>query len=343
MERHGIAAAGNWIVDRVKTIDAWPEQDTLANILFETAGNGGGPFNLLCDLARLGAGFPLEAVGLVGDDVDGWWILDLCQKTGIGTDQLLAVEGITSYTDVMSVQHSGRRTFFHQRGTNAAFGPEHVEIGSLLNRIFYLGYALLLDEMDRPDAEFGTKAGRVLAHAREAGMKTALDVVSESSDRYESVVVPTLRHVDWLFVNEFEAGKITGLVLRPGRDLDKAAMEHAGLRLLDHGVGDVVFIHAPEGAMAVMRGQFRIWQPSVAMPPTEIAGTVGAGDAFAAGVLYGLHEMRDLRECMTLGVCTAAASLRHPSASDGVMDLESCLALSGAHGFRANGPTVSSA
>jgi sugar/nucleoside kinase (ribokinase family) len=343
MDRQGIAAAGNWIVDRVKTIDVWPEQDTLATILDERIGNGGGPFNVLADLAKLRSPFPLEAVGLVGDDVDGWWILEACQKLGIATGQLSAIEGITSYTDVMSVQATGRRTFFHQRGTNAVFAPEHVEISALAARIFYLGYALLLDEMDKPDSGFGTKAGRVLAQAREAGMKTALDVVSEGSDRYETVVVPTLRHVDWLFVNEFEAGKTTGLTLRPGRDLDKAAMEHAGLRLLDHGVAEVVFIHAPEGAMAIPRGQFRIWQPSVAVPPEEIAGTVGAGDAFCAGVLHGLHEGKELKESLVFGVSAAAASLRHPSASDGVVDLESCLDLGKAHGFRVNGSALPAA
>lgn len=341
MDRQGIAAAGNWIVDRVKTIDAWPEQDTLANILEETAGNGGGPFNVLADLSRLGAEFPLEAVGLVGDDVDGWWILETCKQLAIETEQLHAVEGITSYTDVMNVQSSGRRTFFHQRGTNAVFAPEHVDFEALSSRIFYLGYALLLDEMDKPDPDFGTKAGRVFANAREAGMKTALDVVSENSNRYESVVVPTLRNVDWLFLNEFEAGKTTGLTLRPGRDLDKAAMEHAGLRLLDHGVSEAVIIHAPEGVMAVPRGQFRLWQPSVAVPPTEIVGSVGAGDALAAGVLMGLHEEKDLREALVWGVCAAAASLRHPSASDGLMRLENCLRLSETHGFRTNGSPAS--
>ena len=51
--RSGIAAAGNWIVDRVKVVDHWPEQDTLANIHEEGVGNGGGAFNVLVDLERL--------------------------------------------------------------------------------------------------------------------------------------------------------------------------------------------------------------------------------------------------------------------------------------------------
>ncbi|MGA7130516.1 MAG: carbohydrate kinase family protein, partial [Chthoniobacterales bacterium] len=62
-ERSGILAAGNWIVDHVKVIDIWPSQDALAIIQSETDGNGGSPFNVLIDLSRLGANFPLQAAG----------------------------------------------------------------------------------------------------------------------------------------------------------------------------------------------------------------------------------------------------------------------------------------
>ena len=39
--RSGILAAGNWIRDHVKTIDAWPAEDGLANIVGRADGNGG--------------------------------------------------------------------------------------------------------------------------------------------------------------------------------------------------------------------------------------------------------------------------------------------------------------
>ena len=64
--RNGILAGGNWIIDHVKVIDTWPEQDALANIFSKARGTGGSPFNVLVDLAIMGAPFPLEAVGLVG-------------------------------------------------------------------------------------------------------------------------------------------------------------------------------------------------------------------------------------------------------------------------------------
>jgi len=48
--RNGILAGGNWIVDAVKIIDVWPQQDTLANIFSTTKGSGGSPFNILVDM-----------------------------------------------------------------------------------------------------------------------------------------------------------------------------------------------------------------------------------------------------------------------------------------------------
>src|SRR6187549_3177988 len=120
ISRSGIIAGGNWIVDAVKIIDIWPQQDALANIFSTTKGTGGSPFNVVVDLAVLGAGFPLEAVGLVGEDSNGEWIIEQCSNLGITTTALQKTTAApTSFTDVMTVQANGRRTFFHARGANA--------------------------------------------------------------------------------------------------------------------------------------------------------------------------------------------------------------------------------
>ncbi|MBN1589956.1 MAG: carbohydrate kinase family protein, partial [Pirellulales bacterium] len=112
--RHGLLAAGNFITDFVKLIEAWPRQDTLASIVSESMSGGGGPYNVLMDLAALEATFPLEAAGLLGDDPNGRWIRQDCAKHGIDTTQLRTTpDAATSYTDVMCVRSDGRRTFFH--------------------------------------------------------------------------------------------------------------------------------------------------------------------------------------------------------------------------------------
>src|SRR5260370_26324757 len=64
--RRGILAAGNWIIDHVKLVDTWPAQDALATISTQSDRNGGGPYNLLQDLAKLECGFPLPHVAING-------------------------------------------------------------------------------------------------------------------------------------------------------------------------------------------------------------------------------------------------------------------------------------
>ena len=148
IERLGVLGAGNWIVDNVKVIDVWPGQDALAIILAETHGTGGAPFNVLTDLARLGAPFPLFGAGVIGADSAGDWIIEQCQGTGINTDQLhRSSSAPTSYTDVMTVQSSGRRTFFHQHGANSLFDSSFVDLRRASARILHLGYLLLLDRL----------------------------------------------------------------------------------------------------------------------------------------------------------------------------------------------------
>lgn len=334
--RSGIIAGGNWIVDHVKRIDTWPPQDALANILGESWGNGGSPYNLLKNLSRFGATFPREAVGLVGNDDSGRIIQDDCAAHGIDRTQLRVTESApTSYTDVMTEVSTSRRTFFHQRGANALLAPEHFDFSTTRAKLFHLGYLLLLDALDAPGGDGLPKAAEVFRRARAAGLRTSADCVSEHGDRFTSVVAPLLPEVDLLFANDFEAEKITGLQLGRGGNLDTAAVESAGGELLRRGVREWVFIHFPEGVCACSAKGERVWQASVKMPVEEIAGTAGAGDALASGILYGWHENGPMQKALELGVCAAAASLRHPTCSDAVGRLDECLGLGAKFGFQA--------
>src|SRR6266849_3040153 len=148
-ERQGILSGGNWIVDRVKIVDRYPERERLANILSESVHNGGAAFNVLTDLSRLGAPFPLAGVGLVGEDEDGDLILSQCRALSIDASGIRKVPNLrTSYTDVISEKSTGKRTFFHARGANARLDTEHFHLELSRARIFHLGYLLLLDRLD---------------------------------------------------------------------------------------------------------------------------------------------------------------------------------------------------
>ena len=307
--RSGILAGGNWIIDQVKMIDVYPQREQLANISTQSEGTGGSPYNILIDLAKLGTSFPLYGAGLVGKDALGQQILEHCKDNKIDTKYLTASpKAPTSYTDVMTEQANGRRTFFHCRGANAFWDGSDLNFTKTKARIFQLGYLLLLDALDAPDAKFGTKAAKLLAAAQEAGLRTSVDVVSEDSDRFSKIVNPALKYVDYCILNEIEAGKTTGFkIRRPDGSLDTVALRHAAGTLLQQGVREVVVVHFPEGGFARTRQGEDFWQPSLKLPPKFIAGTAGAGDAFCAGVLMGLHDGWDLQRCLFTGVLVYAA------------------------------------
>lgn len=332
--RSGVLAGGNWLVDKLKFIDTYPREDALANILSESVGNGGSPFNILLDLAKLGAPFPLAGIGLIGRDADGSWIRERCHAHGIDITQLTGCDAPTSYTDVMTVQSSGRRTFFHQRGANARLDAEHFGFASSNAAIFHLGYLLLLDRLDAQDPEFGTVAARVLHEAQSAGFKTSVDVVSEDSDRFTRIVFPALPFTNYCVLNEFEIERTTGIAARPGGNIDLCALEKAARLLLAAGVQDWVVVHFPEGACALGHTGPLRFQASVVVPQAEIVSTVGAGDAFAAGALFGLHEGAPIEIALRYGVCVAAACLRGAGTSDGIRPLAECLADGERAGFR---------
>jgi sugar/nucleoside kinase (ribokinase family) len=334
--RKGLLAGGNWIIDQVKMIDAYPQPEQLANIRSQSQGTGGAPYNVLIGLAKSGVPFPLMAAGLVGEDALGEQILADCRQRNIDARYLgTTSKAPTSYTDVMTEQGHGRRTFFHARGANALWRAADLDFTRCPARIFHLGYLLLLDALDEPDAKFGTKAARLLAAAQQSGVKTSVDAVSENSDRFAKIVSPALRHVDYCILNEIEAGKTTGFNVREadGR-LDTVALRHAAGALLQQGVREVVVIHFPEGAFARTRQGEDHWQSSLKLPADYIAGTAGAGDAFCAGVLLGLHEAWDLPRSLLTGVCLAAASLSDSTCTHGVKSLSSSLALARKFGLR---------
>jgi len=327
--RSGLLAGGNWIIDQVKVIDVYPQPEQLANILRQSQGTGGAPYNVLIDLARLGAPFPLLAAGMVGDDSLGGSILADCHRHGIDCRQLRKTNASsTSYTDVMTECRGGRRTFFHYRGANALWTGNDLDFEKIKVRIFHLGYLLLLDALDGPDRKFGTRAAALLAAAQQAGIKTSVDIVSEDSDRFSKVITPALKHVDYCILNEIEAGKTTGFRIRQNDGkLDTVALRHAAGALLQLGVRELVAIHFPEGAFARTRKGEDYWQSSLNLPTRYIAGTAGAGDAFCAGLLLGLHEGWELQRSLKTAVCVAALSLSEPTCTGGVKSLAAALDL----------------
>lgn len=311
MENHGIVLAGNIVADTIKHIDRYPEAGMLSTIGAISRSVGGSVPNMGLALKRMDPAQPVMGVGLVGRDANGDYVLGEMERAGMDVSAIGRTEGVTAFTDVMTAADTHERTFFHARGANARFGPEHIDFTAYRGcGHFHIAYALLLDRLDAPDAEYGTGMARVLAGATAAGFTTSMDVVSEEGGRFGAVVRPSLPHCDSLIINEIEASRIADIPARDGQGMLLARnMEPICRALLALGVRKLVAIHAPEGAWCVQRDGGVTFRPSLRLPAGYIRTTVGAGDAFCAGVLYGLNRGWDAARALDIGAGAAACML----------------------------------
>ncbi|MGA9776960.1 MAG: carbohydrate kinase family protein [Limisphaerales bacterium] len=330
--RRGILAAGHWIVDQVKRIDHWPEPATLARIEQQQTANGGFAFNLLSDLAALDSSCPLFGAGLIGDDANGRFVRERCRRLKIDDRRLHSTaESPTGFTDVMTETGSGRRTFFYCPGASERLAENHLRPLASPAKIFCLGYLGFLPLLDAVDASGLNASARLLKEAQASGMLTAADLVSARNPDLRAQIAPCLPHLDILFLNEWEAGQLLNRNTSESFSAGKAKALAQAVRRL--GVRGTVVLHFPEGAAAAISKDKCLMRGSVRLPQEEIQGTVGAGDALAAGVLLARHHEMSWPEALTLGVCAAAACLKSPSASDGVLPWKQCLELGRQYGF----------
>ncbi|MFD2144048.1 PfkB family carbohydrate kinase [Mucilaginibacter antarcticus] len=175
----------------------------------------------------------------------------------------------------------------------------------------------------------------MLKSAKQHGLITSVDIVSERSDRFKDVIPSSLPYIDYLFVNEYEAGMITGIkTINDNGSIILKSCYDAALKLLALGVNKWVILHFPEGVIAISKSGESHRQPSLLVPADKVAGASGAGDAFAAGVLMGIHNDKDMSYCLELGVGAAASSLFESTSSDGVLPSEECLKLAALYGYR---------
>lgn len=303
-EKSGIAVAGSVLVDKINEIAAYPESGELTKILNITTSVGGCVPNVALDLKRIKPDLTVSAIGRVGDDKEGEFLVNTLGSGGVDVSGIRVIPGKkTTFTDVMSIR-GGQRTFFTYAGADSEFCLDDIDFEAVNPKILHLGYFLLLDSIDRGE---GLK---ILKHASALGIKTSIDMVSENSDRY-SLVLPCLEYTDYLIINETEAGKLTGL------EPTKENLEEIAKRLKTLGVREKVIIHMPDCSVCRSNEGFSV-MGAIDVPKSYIKGKTGAGDAFCAGALIGLYNGLSDEGIMNLASCTAIMALGAPDATSGL-------------------------
>jgi sugar/nucleoside kinase (ribokinase family) len=334
-ERNGFVTGGTWCVDRNKLVTHWPGEDSIAEILSIETRNGGSASNLAIDMKRLDPAIFVETMGLVGDDDDGRYLIGEAEAYGIKHDQLVTTDqAATQFTDAFASQETGRRTHIFYQGAAAELTPDHFDLARTRGRFFHLGMPGIHQKMDGPwgDAPNGWVA--VLREAKKHGLKTNLELPSVDAAVLARVTRPCLPHLDYLIVNDHEIGAIAGERTVTDGTTDVEACVRAAQAALDRGSMFLVAVHFPRGGVIVSREGGVLRRPSLSVPPSEVAASNGAGDAFAAGMLYGIHEGWTPVDALALAHAVAAASLRAMSTVEGVEPWRKCLELAERWGWR---------
>jgi len=321
MKKNSITFAGSIITDVVKSIEEFPQIGRLVNITGISRAVGGSAPNTSIDIKKIDSTVEVSVIGRIGNDDNGMFVKEKLNAQHINTEKIIVTEEEpTSFSDVMSMP-SGERTFFCAKGANSLFSVDDVDIDSLDCEMLHVGYIMLLDKLDEADIEYGSKMARLLARAQARGIKTSVDVVSNFSGDYKHLMRSAIKYCDNLIINEIEICQIFDLVgENPDGSPNEENIRTAMARALELGVKERVIVHCKQaGYMLKADGSFtRV--PSLIIPKELIKGSVGAGDAFCAGSLYGIMKGYGDKELLEFASATAATNLFADNSVDGILD-----------------------
>jgi len=324
--RDGVACAGNWIVEHIHTAPSYPKEGSLARIGEAQRTFGGCAYHVIRNLHDLDPDMFLYAIGAIGDDEAGRDLLSDLHRRDIDTFQLVPHADIaTAHAEVIVSEASGRRTSFYSAGANRLLSPALFDFSQCLAKWLHLGSLLLLDGLDASDAEFGTGAARVLHDAKEAGLTTSIDLITDDAADDAAIISPSLPYTDYLMMNATQAAACCGVPLSKPPKHAQQELRACAHALLEKGVQQAVVIHFPEGALAAARNGECISSPSLHLSEDQIRNHDGAGDAFSAAFIYATIRNWGYEKRLQLGHCCAAQKLidagRKLSAGDANLEL----------------------
>jgi sugar/nucleoside kinase (ribokinase family) len=257
--------------------------------------SGGSAANTIAGLASLGGRGAF--IGKVRDDQLGTIFRHDIVSLGITFETAPAADGPGTGRCLVIVTPDAQRTLQTYLGASTEFGPNDVSPGLIAAaKITYLeGYL-----WDRPRAKEAFVRAARLAH--DAKRQVALSLsdpfcVDRHRDDFQTLVD---HHVDILFANEDE---IVSLYREHSFD--------GALQRVRHHCDVAVLTRSEKGAVIVANDEVHVID---AEPVETVVDTTGAGDAYAAGFLYGLTQGQTLARCARIGGIAAAEAISHVGA-----------------------------
>jgi ribokinase len=271
---------------------------------------GGGAINTAVGMARLG--FDVATVVKVGQDQRAEHILRKLDEEGVSTRWVMRDARLKTGAAVMIASHERDAAIFTFRGANTLLCRDDLKADMFAADLVYIS-GLSNEAADCfPD---------VIAMAKAAGAKVATNPGIRQLTSRSDTFLAALPDIDILSINRREADA-PELILRGlhsgGHEMTLAHFFEA---LAGSGVGQVVITNGAEGAY-VGDGERVIYCPVV---EREIAGTAGAGDAFASTFSVLFAETGDMRLALQAAAINAGSVIAHVDTQTGLLrrgDLE---------------------
>jgi len=291
---------GTNAVDHLISVPAYPAFDSKVELTGYTKDAGGEVASTLVGLQRLGS--TTAYVGRFGSDVEGEFGLQTLIDEGVDTSCAEVVHGAaTQIAFVVIDEKTGERTIIWHRDKKLGYHPSEAPLDFVVR-----GKILHLTPHD-------TKAAIEIAKtAKQHGLITSIDIDNEFDG-----VEELLPLIDIFIASAAFPKKFTGLAD------DRSAMREIAVRF---GCAVVGITRGREGSMILCEDE--IIETSGFKVPNGCKDTTGAGDAFRAGLIYGLLTGETVENSARTANAVAALKCRKFGARSGLpheQDLKSLL------------------
>ena len=321
--RRGVVGLGIWCVDTTYKIDHLPERGKLESIKGQYQCVGGGPNNVLTNLSSLGFKYNLIAMGSIGNDDNSKLIKNHCRSNGIISKYLSVSSNIpTSYSLCMS-EKQNERTFLYYSGANDLLDIYHFRLSKLSNypKILYVGYLSLLGRLDEFSGK-ETRLCKVLKESKKKDIINIIDLASNNIPNFQKIIFSALPYTDYLLLNEIEAQLLfKKKIINSKNRLDKKLIINLSRKIFQKGLQRAFIIHNPYESLYISKKAIYHSQ-SPKIQKKNIKNAVGAGDAFCAGFIFGVHENWDIEVTLRKSHAAGSAMMKIDSSSGNLPNIK---------------------
>lgn len=312
LENTSIVSIGIHIVDilgrPVTHIPPGQNVDLLEEIRITVAGTVAGTS---VDLAKLGA--KVVAVGAVGTDELGNFLVNTMNSYGIETQNLVRKEGIQTSATMLPIRPTGERPALHVPGANGELTLDDINWDAIKSaQYLHMGGTSLMPKFD------GSPTVELLKFASEHGVITSFDLVAVERPDLLDLIEPCLPYIDYFMPSLEEAE----MMLRLGGHSYQSRQDVINF-FLDRGAKHTILKMGEEGSSIASKEFGEIRLPAFTV---SVVDTTGCGDAYCAGFLVGLANGWSLEEAGRLGTAASGLVATGLGSDAGIVDWTQTLA-----------------